>query len=545
MKPTPLPTRANFPPARYSRSESNARRHLSRRQFLALTGAGFVTSGLATDRAVARAAVSQPKASAPPTTSLPVTGKRVFLAGFSHETNTFRPVATRSYSYSTAGQFRLAEWKNRGCVVVPGVSAYPSGGGTITEPACREAMERVRASLRAALPVDAVFLRLHGAMYAEGVGPAETELVGEVRALVGPKIPIACTFDLHGNIPARMAQFGDILVGLKTAPHTDGAQTAELAERILLDTLAGRVRPVSYALPIPIIVQGEKAMTTSEPFRSLVEEARRVEREGLPGHDAKILAATLFVGCAWTDSPDTGMSVTVTADGSRAAARATAVYLARKIWDARRQFAFGCETAELEDGVARALAANEPTVFLTDSGDNVTASTPGDLPVVLRHLVERKVRSAVVAGLNDAAATAKCFEAGEGKKLRLSVGATIETRFGPPLEAEIEVVRLVHNPRLAVGRIGDVELILGDGPTAFTDPRQFEPCGIEPLKRKLVVVKEGYLYPGLTRIAPRYIMLLTPGAGDMRIEKLTYTRRRKPVFPFEPDTTFDPESAPA
>jgi microcystin degradation protein MlrC len=293
-----------------------------------------------------------------------------------------------------------------------------------------------------------------------------------------------------------------------------------------------------------MILQGEKAMTTSEPFGSLVEEARRVEREGLPGHEAKILAATLFVGCAWTDSPDTGMSVMITADGSRTAARAAAIHLARKIWEARHQFGFGCETAELEEGVTRALAAKEPTVFLTDSGDNVTASTPGDLPVVLRHLVERKVKSAVVAGLNDPAATSKCFEAGGNKTLRLFIGATVEKRFGPPLQAEVEVVRLVQSPRLAVGRIGDVEVILADGPTAFTDARQFEPCGIDPLSRKLVVVKEGYLYPGLTRIAPRYLMLLTPGAGDMRIERLNYTRRRKPVFPFEPDTAFDPETAP-
>ena len=41
-----------------------------------------------------------------------------------------------------------------------------------------------------------------------------------------------------------------------------------------------------------------------------------------------------------------------------------------------------------------------------------------------------------------------------------------------------------------------MEVILADGPTAFTDPRQFEPCGIDPLSRKLVVVKEGYLFRG-------------------------------------------------
>jgi microcystin degradation protein MlrC len=470
--------------------------------------------------------------------------RRVFVAGFSHETNTFHPVKTTSFGFAEVSRNPLPVWKDADLTIVPGIHAYPNGGGTIEEKPCREAMNRVLDSLRVVLPVDAVFLRLHGAMYAEGIGPAETVLVGEVRSLVGPKIPIACTFDLHGNIPARLAQFGDILVGLKTAPHTDGAQTAELAGRILLDTLAGKVRPVSYVLPIPMMLQGEKAMTTAEPFRSLVEEARRLEREGVPGHDARILAATIFVGCAWTDSPDTGMSIMITADESRAAAEAAAVHLAGKVWEARHRFAYGCETAELEEGVSRALAAKESTVFLTDSGDNVTASTPGDLPIVLRCLVERKAKSAVVAGLNDMLAVNRCFEVGEGKKLSLSIGATVEKRFGPPLETEARIVRLIQNPRRAIVRIGDVEVILADGPMAFVDPSQFTPCGIDPLSRKIVVVKEGYLYPGLTRIAPRYIMLLTPGAGDMRLEHLTYTRRRKPLFPFEPDTTFDPQTAP-
>ncbi len=163
---------------------------------------------------------------------------------------------------------------------------------------------------------------------------------------------------------------------------------------------------------------------------------------------------------------------------------------------------------------------------------------------MLRHFVERQVKSAVVAGINDGATVSKCLKAGEGRKVHVSIGATIEKRFGPPLETDLEVIRLVKDSRLVVGRIGSVDVILADGPMAFTDPRQFEPCGIDPLMRKLVVVKEGYLYPGLTRVAPRYIMLLTPGAGDMRIEKLTYVRRRKPVFPFEANTVFDPASVP-
>jgi microcystin degradation protein MlrC len=438
----------------------------------------------------------------------------------------------------------FAAWKGSNLTLVPGIQANPKGGGTVQEKGCREAMNRVLASLKAALPVDAVFLQLHGAMYAEGIGPAESVLVSEVRSVVGPKIPIACTFDLHGCIPARLAQSGDIMVGLKTAPHTDASETAEHAARILRDTLEGKVRPVSYILPIPMMLPGEKAMTTSEPFRSLVEEARRVEREGVPGHKAKILAATLFVSCAWTDSPDTRMCVMITADASRVAAQAAATHLARKIWDARSQFVFGCETADLEEGVRRAVAAKESPVFLTDSGDNVTASTPGDLPLVLRHLIEKKIGNSVVAGINDTAAVNLCFQAGEGKKLSLSVGATIEKRFGPPLKMEGQVLRLIQSPRMAVAQIGNVETVLIDGPIAFTTPEQFALCGIDTSKRKIVVVKEGYLHAALNRIAPRYIMLMTPGSGDMRLETLTYTRRLKPLFPFEADTQFNPDVTP-
>ncbi len=503
----------------------------NRRQFLANAFAGALTTTIGT-----RCVRAAEKSSA----------KRIFVAGFSHETNTFHPQKTTSFSYGQIeADFSLPGWKEAGFSVVPGATAYPNSGGTIEEKACREAMQRILDSLRAAGSVDAVFLRVHGAMYAEGVGPAESVLAGEVRRVVGPKVPITCTFDLHGNIPARLADSGNILVGLKTAPHIDGAQTAELAARILRETLEGKVRPVSYVLPIPLIFQGEKAMTTSEPFGSLVEEARRIEHEGVPGHKEKILAATLFVGCAWTDSADTGMSAVITADGSKAAARAAAIHLAKRIWDARHQFGFGCASAELEEGVKTALEAKESTVFLTDSGDNVTAGTPGDLPLVLRHLVERKAKSAVVAGINDGAAVNRCIEAGEGKTLKLSIGATIEKRFGPPLEAEAQVIRVITSghPK-AVVRVGDVEAILQIGSGSFTDPREFEACGIDPLTRKIVVVKQGYLFPGLTRIAPRYIMLLTPGAGDMRIEKLTYVRRRKPVFPFEKEARFDPATAP-
>jgi microcystin degradation protein MlrC len=96
---------------------------------------------------------------------------------------------------------------------------------------------------------------------------------------------------------------------------------------------------------------------------------------------------------------------------------------------------------------------------------------------------------------------------------------------------------------MAVVRIAGVDAILIKHDRAFIDPQGFETCSIDPLAYKLVVVKQGYLYPKLSNIAPRHILLLTPGTADMRIEKLAYVRRRRPLFPFEPDTAFNPKEA--
>lgn len=48
-------------------------------------------------------------------------------------------------------------------------------------------------------PVAAVYLALHGAMAVRDVPRPEAEIARRFREAVGPDVPIAATFDLHGN----------------------------------------------------------------------------------------------------------------------------------------------------------------------------------------------------------------------------------------------------------------------------------------------------------------------------------------------------------
>src|SRR5206468_3651775 len=66
--------------------------------------------------------------------------------------------------------------------------------------------------IRRALPVDGVLLALHGALVADAVPDVEGEILQSFRQVIGPRVPLVATLDLHANVTARMARHADALV---------------------------------------------------------------------------------------------------------------------------------------------------------------------------------------------------------------------------------------------------------------------------------------------------------------------------------------------
>src|SRR5258705_10240261 len=80
------------------------------------------------------------------------------------------------------------------------------------------------------------------------------------------------------------------------------------------------------------------------------------------------------------------------------------------------------ETAELHEGIARAASNTEFPVYLSDGGDNTTAGAPGDLTVVLKHLLAAHVNDAVVMGITAPQLVKQCRAAGVGAQVELALG---------------------------------------------------------------------------------------------------------------------------
>ena len=469
---------------------------------------------------------------------------RIAIGGIGHETNSFSPV------WTDHGDFRFI----RGAALLEGLQRYrrqaepvellptfvaralPSG--LVRETAYVQLKNDLLCELQMALPVDGVYLDLHGAMEVEALGDGESDLVSAVRTLVGPDVLISISLDLHGNISPALVKNADILTAFRTAPHRDADETRQRALGLLVCALQAGVRPAPVLVKPPLLLAGESAVTEVEPARSLY--ARLAEIERTPG----ILDASLLIGCAWTDSPFTSTSIIVVAEQDKTLALQQATDLARQVWEQRHDFGFGAETATVNEAIQRAMGASERPIFITDSGDNVTAGGAGDIPLFLERLIAASAQDALVAGLTDPAAVRQCASAGVGAEVVLSIGGKLDQANARPLVVTGQLEHLAGDsrdrndvPTLALVRVDGVRIILATDRRFFPDRESIAAAGIDPMAQKIVVVKQGYLFPDLYDHAPRAIMALSPGATDLRLERLPYRSLQRPIFPL--DSGFD------
>lgn len=460
---------------------------------------------------------------------------RIAVGGIGHETNTFSTLRTglndffiRRGEEIVQGEF-WDRYRQQGIEFAGTLTAGAPPHGLVRRDVYLELKAELLERLERALPVDGVYLSLHGAMEVEELGDGESDLAGAIRERVGARVPIVASLDLHGNLAPAFVAAADLLTALRTAPHRDGEATRRRALDHLVRCIREDLRPVSSMIKLPLILPGEWAVTEVEPARSLY--ATLPEIEAVPG----ILDASLMIGCAWTDSLYTSVSVLVFAAHDRELAHRHAARLARAVWEQREAFGPDVETATPEEAVARALVAPESTVFISDSGDNVTAGGAGDLPLFAQHLLAARASDAVVAGIADAEAVARCAAAGLNSRITLAIGGKLDSIHAQPLEVSGTVRHLdpPAAPVLAVLQVQGVTIVLAADRRAFTSFADFRRAGIDPLRHKIVVVKLGYLFPELRDRAPRAILALGPGFTDLRLDQLPYRRIARPIFPLD------------
>lgn len=472
---------------------------------------------------------------------------RIAVGGIHTECSTSSPVLMREEDFRVLRGPDLAAsdyfdfLPRAGVEPVPLLHARAVPGG----PVARAAYDAFKAEfldrLARALPVDGVYLAMHGAMHVEGMEDAEGDWIAAVRAAVGPDLPVAASYDLHGNVTQRIVDALDIFSAYRTAPHIDVRETMQAAWEMLLRRLSGDERPGVVWAPVPLLLPGERSSTEDEPARAFYA--------GLPDFDRRpgVWKADLMIGYVWADEPRATAAAVVTGT-DRAAASAAAEEIAARFWAARDGFRFGPVTGPLGEMLDRAAAATTAPVILADSGDNPTGGGVGDRADVLAALIERDWQDALVAGITDAPAVAACFAAGEGATLDLRIGASLDPA-GVSVTVPVRVLRL-DDPgrepeRQAVVAIGGITLVLAGRRRPYHTLADFARLGLDPKGVRLLVVKSGYLSPELAPIANPNLMALTDGAVNQDIANIPNRRRRLRHLPYDPSVPFVPQARPS
>jgi microcystin degradation protein MlrC len=248
-----------------------------------------------------------------------------------------------------------------------------------------------------------------------------------------------------------------------------------------------------------------------------------------------------------------GAAAVVVTNGSAELARNLVADLAADWWRNREQFRG--KLIPVDEAVAQA-ARLEPPVCLLDMGDNVGGGSPGDGTVLLHALHRAGVGPAFVC-LYDPQACNVAAAAGYAK-VRLRVGGKTDGRHGEPFEAEF-TVRGLHNGRFeeaeprhggfrtfdqgitAVADTSGVTVMLTSRRMAPFSIGQLTSCGIDPAHFRVLVAKG--VHAPVAAYAPvckHLIRVDTPGITSADLSRLEFRNRRRPMFPFEADTQWEP-----
>lgn len=320
---------------------------------------------------------------------------RIAVAKFQHETCTFCPGGDTEiedwtrHSEALDGEALLDSGDYiRGFVdrarefgdveLVPLTSPVGVFGGSSRSWNTRETfdhfLDAMLADLAQEAPVDGVFLALHGAMAVREVPRPEAEIARRFREAVGPNVPIAGTFDLHGNEDAEFLQWADFAFVTKRYPHYDAYIQGERAARALRLAATGRYRSTTATRKPGIITATVLQWTGQSPSMDIMERARRWEAR-VP--DAYV---SVFYGYPWSDVPDVGATIHVMTNGDEALANEIADDMNDFFWRVREDFAVGGYPGPREAAriVSDAVARGMIPVAVGDHSDR-----PGDATHIL------------------------------------------------------------------------------------------------------------------------------------------------------------------
>lgn len=488
--------------------------------------------------------------------------KRILIAGFKHETNTFSVLPTDLEAYRARCLYFGAEilevfadtnseisgfldicGKN-GWTPVPCVVGDASPSGVVTREAYDTICGRILDDATRDGGVDGVLLQLHGAMVAEQTVDGEGTLLRTLRTALGPSIPIGVTLDLHGNVTEDMARYADVIVSYRTYPHVDQRAIAAECAILIGRTMSGEIEPVCHVRRPPMLTGLDHGRTTAPGpmLEALAQAEALMASEGV--HSVSVMA-----GFSPADIPDAGPSVVIVSDRAYQQAQQLADRIVAHIWETRHVATVALQSTEEAIAIARKQGRPGAPVVVADFADNPGGGGYGDSVQLLKALIDSELQDVAYGALYDPESAAACHRAGEGTRIRLSLGGKVDAQFGPPIDVEATVVKLTDGKFHLEGPmqagvpidmgpsalidVAGVHTVLASRRYQNFDQMYFKSFGVDLGKASVIAVKSAQHFRAAYGAMASEIVVVDDGDGitTENLRTRDYQWLREPVFP--------------
>jgi microcystin degradation protein MlrC len=487
-----------------------------------------------------------------------------------HECNSFAVTTTALDAFSVIddraalGRLRTtntelagatAELEQRGASVEPLLWAHALPSGPLEMDTAAVLWDRVADAIDGARThLDALVLCLHGAATTTDGTSFDTEVVRIARALLGPDRPIALTLDLHANLTPQLAAPVQIVTGYRTNPHIDQAATGRRAAELLCATLTGALTPVISVVTCPALFPDETLRLPDGVLGEVLAPTLDTIPDG-------IVDTSVFPTQPWLDAAGIGFSVAAISDGDPRLAHDHGVAVCSEVWNQRERFAVP-RLLGPDEALREVAGSPIRPVIITESADAPTAGATGDGPAMLNAVLGCDEPISVLASITDPAAVRRCHRH-LGRRVRLSVGATLDQRWHSPVEIVAEVIGAGDGPYRLSGA-GYTEMTVSHGAWAVVttsasgahltlviterpawsgDRALWTNAGLDPDRFDAVIVRScsDYLanYPTATATA---IVADIMGATSSRLTNFSFERADPTPYPLDTSATFDPDA---
>jgi microcystin degradation protein MlrC len=343
-----------------------------------------------------------------------------------------------------------------------------------------------------------------------------------------------------------MVELATVVAGYRTYPHIDMGETAQRAGRTLARALAGEVAPVMVWGSRPMMTSTLVHTPSRQPMKDIVDLAIEAETRGT------VLNASVFGGFPHADIPHISCSAVIVCDRHTDQGRALLERLLDTAWDRREAFLY--KGAPLPSQVAHARTLGEGPIVLVDHGDNTASGGTQDVMSVIEEVMRQGLDDVVAGPICDPASVARILAAGTAASVTLPLGGKIDMPqvglTGAPLTVTGRVTRItdgefvvtgpmatgtrVRMGETAVLDIGPVQIVVSERRSEPFDLGVFTHCGIDPRRKRYVLIKSRqHFRAGFEPIARHIVLCDGDGVTSSDLRLFTYKNRRRPLYPFE------------